>query len=784
MFGNYLKTAARNILKHRGFTLINIVGLALGMACCILILLYVFDEAGFDRFHENADNIYRVIAEIPLSGNPISLAISPPVLAPDLKETFPDIVDAARFRTWRPLLTEHEEKKFVDHRLYLADPSFFEIFTFPFVYGDPATALTDPMSVVMSSETAEKYFGLENPIGQTITVDNRLLLTVTGVVDVPLNSHLTFELLAPMKLIESFGESLESFKFEFTTYVLLQENHSAADVGGKILEHMQTRFNIEDSRLFLQPLTDVYLHSHFTYDYSQRSDVRYIYIFSAVALFILIIASINFINLTTARAGSRAREVGIRKVVGAQRSLLVRQFLGESMLISFVAFLLSLVLAAALMPSFNVLSGKQFTISSFGSGSILPALLGIALLTGLVSGSYPALFLSAIQPVKALRGALSRGPKSAAFRNILVVFQFALSTIFITGTLIVYNQLDYIRDKDIGYERAQVVAIPIRGDLGGNFDAFRQELLKNPAVSGVTAASHLPTNMDAAGSISDWEGRRDDSETFMMNFAMVDHDFAKVLGIDMAEGRFFTEEFPTDTTGFVLNETAVRRMELDSPLGTRITFFGKTGTVLGVAKDFHFVSLHAEIEPLMLYLSKSSLRHIFCRIRAGNIVETVGFIRQAHERFNPEFPFDYTFLDENFDRLYRADERFGRIFTAFSVFAIIISCLGILGLAAFITGQRTKELGIRKVLGATVPGIVCMLSKDFIMRVLIANLIAWPAAWYIMDRWLQEFAYRITIDPQPFIQAGLLTVVIAWLTVGYLAVRAARANPVDSLRYE
>jgi len=786
MFRNYLKTGIRNIRKYSAFSLINLTGIAIGMACCILILLWVQDELSYDRFHKNAARIYRVITHIPMSGEIRTFAISPPTLAPFLNEEYPEVEHAVRFQEGNGRLIQAGEKKFTDDRLSFADPEFFKVFTFPFVSGDPETAMADPYSVMMTETAAEKYFGNKNPVGRTLTVDNHVELSVTGIVkDVPHNSFIQFELMSPVLLAENFGIRLDRLSsFNFQTFVMLGEQADAGTFREKIVDCW--RIQDEESQLnsYIQPMTDIYLRSDFNYDRGRHGSMKYVYIFSATAIFILIIACINFMNLSTARAGHRAHEVGLRKVVGAHRTDLIRQFFGESLMMAGIGLILAVGVVELVLPLFNTLSGKPLTINYVGNWPVLIGLVVIALVTGVLSGSYPALVLSSFHPVKVLKGSFSGGVRSSVFRNVFVVIQFALSIVFIIGTIVINNQLAFIMQKDLGYDAERLVSITMNGAIPEHYDAIKSELLQNPEVAGVSASDQRPSRIGSATSGAFWEGRNPEEDTFMVSYAAVDYDYAETLDMQMKEGRFFSREYVSDTLNFVLNETAVRRMGLESPVGSAFTARGKTGVVIGVVKDFHFKSLHMEIEPLMMHIAPADYHFMFVRILPDDITKTMGFIEGVCAKFNPEFTFEYRFLDEDFENQYRTDRRVGTIFRYTAFLAVFISCLGLFGLASFIAEQRTREIGIRKVLGASVSTLVLSLTGNFIKWVLIANIIAWPAAYYFMNKWLRNFAYHIDMTPWIFVIASVITVLIALFTVSFQALKAARTNPADTIKYE
>ena len=785
MFRNYLKTALRNIKRHKGYSLINIVGLAVGMACCILILLWVQDELSFDRFHENADGIYRVLQDINFADHSTTWAITQGPLGPSLKEDFPEIINATRI-TGRGLRLTYNDKSY-DEGVSMADGSIFEMFTFPLVKGDPATALSDPFSIVLTEEMAAKYFGDEDPIGKTIKANNQWDFQVTGVMkNVPSNSHLEFDFLIPFIFGRELNYTVDRWgNSQFRTYVQLAKGVPAQEVIQKISGYLFEKPTIEkDARLNLQPLTRIHLYSNYEYD-SAHGDITYVTLFSLIAFFILLIACINFMNLATARSGNRAKEIGMRKVSGANKADIIRQFYGESTLLAFISLLLAVVLVWLLLPVFNNLAAKELSLDITGNLSILLGLLCIAILTGIISGSYPAFFLSAFQPVMVLKGLRLSSSKGSLFRKTLVVFQFSLTILLIICTIGVYDQLNYMRNRKLGYDKEHMIYFGMRGDMREKFDTVKNELLQNPNILGVTAASNVPTyGYYFSNSLWRWEGQNPDEET-LMRAVLIDFDYFKTFGMEITEGRSFSKEFPTDATeAIMVNEEAVKAMGMESPIGKRLSLQDENFKIIGVVKNYHFRSLQQEIEPLILVYYPSYCRVLFARLKSDQIPQTIGYIENAWKKFAPGYPFNYRFLDEALDRLYRSEQRIGTLFRYFSILAILISCLGLLGLASFMAEQRTKEIGIRKVLGATASNIVALLSKEFTKWVIVANIFAWPIAYFALSKWLQSYAYKTNIALWSFVLSGALALLIALATVSYQSIKAALANPADSLRYE
>jgi len=780
---NYLKIALRNIKRHKGYSFINIAGLAIGISCCLLMLMWVQDELSYDRFHENSNELNRVLLD-PLGASPTHEAVSPPVLAAKMKDEFPEVINTARLASSGTLLFSHGEKAFYEDQGLYADQSFFEMFTFPFIKGDPATVFSELRSIVITEEMAKKHFGSEDPIGKTITVNKRTDYTVTGVLDnIPHNSHLQFSYVRPFILLKEYGMDLDSWgNVSFYTYVQLRENSSLQEVNGK-LEKLIEKTDPGHNMYYLQPLTRIHLHSKFNFDIAECGNIMYVYIFAAAAVFILFIACINFMNLATARAGTRSKEVGVRKVIGAFRADIIKQFFLESILLSLIALVFTVFLIELLIPVFNNLSGKQLALDFSGSLFFIFMLIGITLFTGLVAGSYPSLFLSSFHPAKVIRGFSDSSARGPLLRKILVITQFVLTVVILIGVMVIHNQLDHIRKKNLGYDKDHLVCFRLRGDTTKRFDSLKTELLQNPNITSVTATSSLPTFIGSGTSGASWEGK-DPEERIQMQITWVDEDYLEAFRMEMAEGRFYSKEFSTDESAFVLNEAAIKAMRMDSPIGKRFSWGRRQGPIIGVIKNFHYKSLHSEIEPLILVQDSQRIRFACVRVNGDDISGTIGYVEELWNKFAPGFPFNYDFLDDRINNLYKAEQRVGTLFNYFTFLSIFIACLGLFGLSSFTAEQRTKEIGIRKVLGASIPNILLLLTREFTKLVLIANLIAWPLAYFIMNNWLQNFVSRTSIKLETLVISAVLALGIALLTVSFQSIRAAVANPVDSLRYE
>ncbi len=804
MFKNYLKVAVRNLVKRKGYSLINLFGLATGMTCCILILLYIQDEFRYDRYVPKGDQVFRLALQAQTRDRGLlQTARTPPPWAPALAADYPEIESYVRIKT--PLVSwmissEPKEKRFHEKGFYFADPSIFDFFGFEMIKGDPATALREPRSLVLTETAARKYFGDDDPMNQILRADNTYDFRVTGVMrDVPRNSHISFDILA------SFESLVVLPIYSGNQYVDMQRNGLNPDVytylrlkkgilPGEFEEKMpgfldkylarqisQIGIRIEP---FLQPLTRIHLHSNIEAEIGTNSSISTIAIFSAIAAFILFVACINFMNLATARSAGRAQEVGLRKVAGADRSQLIAQFLGETLFMAVLALFLSVAFSRLLLPVFKLLSGKEISLS-LSSPSLVLSMIGVTLLVGLIAGSYPALFLSSFQPANVIKGSIKSGQANARLRQGLVVFQFAVSIVFIIGTGIVFSQLRFVQNKRLGFEKENVVVLSL-GDPRARviYRTFVERVTQSPEVVSAAGASSLPGGLTNLGFVRP-EGA-DVSEQVAMEIIICDHDFLKTMGIELAAGRDFSLDHSTDVQeALLLNETAVKLLGWEGqPLDKQIYFGNLSNRVIGIVKDFHVRSLHSKINALFLHLAPQPdpILYIAVRVRPGNIARTLSFIEKTWREIYPHDPFAYSFLDEDLNHLYRTEELRSRVFLAFSILTILIACLGLFGLASFTAEQKTKEIGIRKVLGASTPSLVRLLTKEFMRLVLLASLVSWPIAYFVMRSWLRSFAYRTSIGPTMFLLATVLAVVIALLTVGYQAVKAALSNPVDAIR--
>jgi putative ABC transport system permease protein len=793
MFRNYLKIALRNLWKHKVFSFINILGLTVGMTACFLIFMYVRFELSYDDQHKKAADIYRIVADLKTPSDLINTSGPAWAVPPNIKRDFPEVKEFVRV-SGQSFLVRRGDVKFQEDKSAFADSSFFRVFDFKLLKGDPNTALTAPLSVVLTSSTAKKYFGKQDPMGQILlfTGDGHAA-KVTGVMeDIPENSQIDADLLVSMStLTKNFNPGLDEqwSNYGSAAYLLLQPGTDPNALVKKFPAFLEKRNGDEMKQiqmyptLLLEPLRDVYLYSK--RDGQKTGNINNVYIFSIIAVFILVIACINFVNLTTARSAERAKEVGIRKVVGAVKPQLAGQFLGESLIICIFAFVLTFFLAWMLTPLFNQLAGKTIIAGVGGQTQYIMYLLAGALAIGVIAGLYPALVLSSFQPITVLKGRFTSGARGAFLRKGLVIVQFSISIALITGTLIVYRQMKYMRSQKLGFDKEQMLVINSNGDPGR--DAFKQAVLGIPAVKSAALSSSVPGSGNP-GAYSEVENIKGDLQIANLDLYFVDFDYIPHYKMQMVAGRPFSRQFITDTTqAMVLNERAVKLFGYSSPeqaIGKRFKQWGREGKIIGVVKDFHFRSLQEEIKPLSMRIEPGGCDMVSINIAGNDLPGTLATIESKWKSIIPNRPFSYFFLDEFFDRQYRAEIRFSNLFLYFAILAIFISCLGLLGLASYSTFQRTREIGIRKVMGASVSAIVHLLSKEFMQLLFIAFVLASPVAWYVMDRWLQDFSYRTSITWWIFVVAGIIAILVALLTVSYQAVKAAVANPVDSLRTE
>jgi putative ABC transport system permease protein len=787
MLKNYFKIALRNILRHKSYSILNISGLAIGLASSILILLWVQNELNYDRFNANADKLYRLTC----SAGDFKAAVSPAGMAAGLQAEMPEIKATVRLSKPTTNLFEVGTRKFEEKRGFFADSNFLEVFSYKLIKGDLATALQRPDGILISEDMALKYFGQEEAIGKIIRKDNSDNCIVTGILaNVPSNSHLQFDFILPMSSVINKVDDLKNNvwdRFNFYSYLLLNENSGSNPVKPGLINRIQQIYKAhnDDEKIDfqLQPLTSIHLHSDLQIDLPGHGNSEFVNIFFIVALFIVAVACINFMNLATARSARRAKEVGLRKVVGAGRLQLIMQFLGESLIISFLSLLIAIGIVYLSLPAFNALAEKKLVFNFF-EGKILMMLFGIALVTGIIAGSYPALFLSGFKPISVLKGKARLAGGNLLLRNGLVVIQFVVAIILITGTAVVYRQLNFIKDKNLGFEKSNLLYVPMNGDLWGKQQAFKNALQQNTLTSSFSVISDLPTTLVTGTIAVFWKGKDPKSQVVIPSID-IDENFIDVFKIKMLNGRSFSKEYKGDTSNYVINETAMRLMGMNetSAIGQPLEFGGTKGTIIGVVKDFNFKSLQYKIEPLVLRLNRWG-GLVMVRTQAGNTEATIKALERINHELNPSYPFTYNFLDKDLENLYRGDQQMGRIFNLFAMLAIFISCLGLYGLSAFMAEQRTREIGVRKVLGASVFNIVYLLSGSFTKLIVIATVIAVPVSLLAINSWMKTFAYRIDIGWTIFLIASGVALLIAWLTISYESVKAAIANPVRSLRTE
>jgi putative ABC transport system permease protein len=782
MIKNYFKIALRNIKRYSTYSILNISGMAIGMASAILILLWVQDEWSYDRHFKNADDLYRVIENQNLSGGGSSLIVpTPGALAPALKEEYPEIIRSVRFCP-NPL-TLKKGDEFIEETVTSVDKDFLNMFNIKFVRGDINTALNNPHNIVITEETAKKYFGDEEALGKTLT-SRGYVVTVTGVVkSMPHNSHIQFNFLVPIEWLTDLGAHINGWGERFNTYIELKKGTDSKIVDKKILDFIKKHNKESNSEIFLQNIKKIHLYSSGKYvaDSYGTGDITYVRILTLIAVFILIIACINFLNLSTAQSARRAREIGVRKVAGANKGKIVSQFLGESLLIVLVAHVIAMIFVELLLPGFNNLIGKQLSVN-YQSAGLYIWLIAVVLFCGLLAGSYPAFYLSSLKPLDIIKGVINKNPGNAQFRRVLVIFQFSLSILLIICTLIVETQLKYIQNKNLGFNKDNIgyFMFPTRPS-DPKLESLKKELISNPDILSVTKAWN-PFYNDGTRNGFTWAGKKEGDDV-LFHVLGADVDYAKTYRLELKEGRFFSSEFSSDNTAIVINEQAAKILDFKNPIGEKITTpQGSKLNIIGVIKDFHIQSLHYKIGPLIMQIGASN--NFYIKMKPDKIISTVESIKKTYKSFNPGLPIDFHFLDDDYDNLYRTEQRMGKIFGYFSFLAIIISCLGLIGLSSFMTERRTKETGIRKINGAKSNEIFSLLSREYIIWVMISIIIACPIAWYVMHKWLQNFAYRINISWWVFALAGVIALLIAFLTVSWQSFKAASKNPVEALRYE
>ncbi len=805
MFKNYILTTLRTIIKHRGFTFINITGLAIGMACCILILLFVIDELSYDKYHENADQIYRAGIDGRLGDRDFMTYTTAAPFAKTMVEEFPEVIYATRLLSGSNKLITYQDKNFIEDGVYYADSTVFDIFSWELIKGNPKTALANPGSIVFTQSMAKKYFGDEDPMDKTVSFDNNREFKVTGIIkDVPHNSHFHFDFLGSLCTFE-WANNEYWLSDQYASYLLLDKGFTDKDIEAKIrdfvLKHVGPQveqglgISLEDWEksgnrygYFLEPLTGIYLNSEATMHMEPVGDKRYVIIFSIVAIFILIIACVNFMNLTTAKASNRAKEVGIRKVMGAHRKQLIFQFLNESFFLSILAMAVALLLVYILLPEFNNLTQKELSANYLSNSWFIPGIILMTLFVGLFAGSYSSISLSSFSILTVLKGKIQTGVKRSFFRSGLVIFQFAISIGIIIATTIVYNQLNYMQNKKLGFEKENVIIVERPGALDEQLESFKEEIMRFPDIEIVGASTTVP-GKGFNGSVFQRENAKSDE---MIHFQRItaDYEFPEALGMKLKEGRFFSKDFPGDSNSVVINESAVKSLGYEHGAGRYLIGFGDNDQqirlkIIGVLEDFHTMSLHERIPNIVMTSPEDYYpSYLAVKVNNTNINNALKEIETTWKEFLPQQPFDYFFMDDHFNKLHSTETRTGRLLGIFSLLALFIASLGLFGLSSFISEQRTKEIGIRKVMGSSIMGILILLNKQFSRWVILANVIAWPVAYYLMDKWLQNFEYRIDVNIWLFVLAGILSLLIALLTISYQTIKAASVNPANSLRYE
>jgi ABC-type antimicrobial peptide transport system permease subunit len=780
MLKNYLITIFRNMRKQKGYTFINISGLAIGMASCILIFIWVQDELSINRMHEKEDQIYLVRTWQQYGSVREQGSGAPPALGPALKAEYAEVINSALVHNGNPqFLFRYKDKKFKE-RIHMSDPAIFDIFTLPILQGNHLEAETNPHVMMISEDIAEKYFPDENPVGETIIVDNQYQFKIIGLMkNRHPNSTIGFDIWIPITFTREIYRKnyIDTwYNLAFRLYVELDEHSSYRQFNLKIADRVKKAYPESNTEPFLYPFKNMYLKL-----WGNQGKIN---TFVFIACLILLIACINFMNLTTARSTGRAKEVGLRKVSGAQQKQLIYQFFGESYLYVVISMFLSLLLVEFLLPGFQEFTGKKFTFSPLTDPVLLSGIIGVVLITGLIAGTYPALFLSSFKPVTVLSGLIRSGVQANQFRRILVVTQFTLSIILIIATIVIFNQSKYLKNIDLGFDKEQIVYMPVEGEIKEKYLSFKNELSKNPDISHITFSTHSPTGVYWNGQDWNWEGR-DPAINPLTTYLVVDEDFLETFRMKMVEGRFFSSTSLTSNQ-IIINKKFADIMGGGSVINKMLTRKDETLEIIGVVNDFHYKPAYRRIGPLIIFNNPDikGYNYMFAKINTGNVPNVLEFLKAKSEEFNPAYPFQYHFLDDDYARMYVWIEDQTFIIRAFAVLAIFISCLGLFGLASYMAEKRTKEIGVRKVLGASVPNLFLLLSKEFLKLILIANAIAWPLAWIIMVVYLQDFAYRVSVGLDILLLSGLVVLVIAMITVSYQSFKAARSNPVEALRYE
>jgi putative ABC transport system permease protein len=801
MIRNWFKIALRNIKRYYVYSIVNVIGMAIGMASVVLILLWVQNELSYDRFHKNADCLYRVLEnQYSDGGEIVQTALTPNALAPALKREYPEIIRSARYEGRACPIQKSDD--YIMEAGAFVDKDFLEMFNIKFVCGDINSALNGPHDMVITEEMSRKFFGNENPLGKTLTILKSFVFTITGIVkSLPHNSHIQFDFLIPFEFYSELGADLNEWKYNATyTYIELQAGTDSKIVDNKIRDILKIKAKVSREDIFLQNIKKIHLYSYGKYnaDISGHGDIAYIRILSIIAAFILIIACINFMNLSTAQSARRAKEIGVRKVAGANKRKIIFQFLGESLMIVFVAHIIAMILVEFLLPGFNRLIqnyqssdllmmnfnnqiGKQVEVNYHSAGLYI-GLIAVILFCGLMAGGYPALYLSSLKPLDTMKGFINKNPGNAGFRRVLVISQFSLSVLLIICTLIVGKQLKYMQNMKLGFNKENIGYFQFSYDM--KREVLKRDLYNNPDIITVTIADNPFTGMGPGTSDGfNWKGKQEGNNV-LFSMMYTDEDYAKTFLLNLKEGRFFSSEFSDDKSTVVINEKAAEIMGFSNPIGEIISSGdGSKFRIVGVVKDFHFKSLHAKIDPLIIFMYKDGF-NCFIRMKADKTASIIDYVRKTFKSYDVPYSLVFKFFEDDYNNLYWREQRMGKIFGYFSFLAIIISCLGLIGLSSFMAERRTKEIGIRKINGAKSLEIFVLLSKEYVLWVFISIIIASPLAWYAMHKWLQNFAYRINISLWVFVVADALALLIALLTVSFQSYKAAGKNPVEALRYE
>ena len=791
MYTNYIKTALRNIMAEKKYSFINIIGLAIGMTACILILLWVFDEINYDKHNDNYNRIYRVIREGKVN--------TPSALGPKLIQDLPEVETAARFIKQDEVLISQGTQNFLEDNFLWAEAEISDIFTISMITGN--AKVTNPNSILISENMATKYFSSTDAIGKMIKVNDRTDFMIAGIFkDIPKNSHLKIDFIAPYKTyFQITNNNINNWFANFSyTYFLLKKGVNPEEVENKLGDvidiqminslppHILSTLEKPYPRIFyFQSLSDIHLHSHLRQEIEPNGDIKYIFLFAAIAIMILVIACINYINLSTARAGKRGKEVGIRKVAGAERKQLISQFFSESIVLTLIAMFISILLIEITLPFFNQITSRQIEFNIISNPIYLAGILIIAVFVGFSAGFYPALNLSSFKPITVLKGSFFRSKKGAKLRNSLVIIQFTITIFLIISTLIMRNQLNFVQSVEMGYSREHIITIPVRDkNIRKQINAIKSELLRSPDIQLVTTSAQLPNSINTF-TTADWVGKSPDID-FTINYNTVDENYIDLFDIEIIKGRNFSSEISSDNNGvFILNETAIKTANFDNPFEKQFLHWNdKSGPIVGIMKDFHFRSLHHPIEPLYLYYEPNNFSSISIKFESTDLKMTISHIEDIIRKFSPSYPFEYSFFDEEFAKIYRSEEQLMSIFSSFAILAIIIACMGLFGLILFSTERRMKEFSIRRVLGSSIISIFILVMREFFKWIIIANVIAWPLAFFYSQKWLQSFAYRIDMNLWPFLSAAIITIVIAGLTMIWQIEKAVRSNPIDALKYE